>query len=445
MTDLATQLAEAGMTSPMLAESRPDPYPAYAFIREREPVHRAPDGTWVLTRHDHASAVLRDPRFSTSPIWLADADPRRDSIVRQAGSSLMMFLDPPDHTRLRGLVSQAFTPRMVDSLRPRVAQIVDGLIDAVIDQGHFDVLADLAYPLPTIVICELLGVPASDREQFKGWAADSSRLLDGYLDREAQNKGLVAGMHLFGYFNDLVAERSTSPRDDLLSALIAVADAGQLPTGAGSSGPSGSSGGAHTDRSTPPSGPAGTNGADRLSRAELLTTITLLFVAGFETTMNMVGNGMLALLRHPDQLARLQADPGLLRTGVEELARYDSPVHVTARIATTEVEVGGQRIGAGQQLAVVLGAANRDPDAFANPDHLDVTRSPNRHLAFGGGPHFCLGAALARIEAQEAFAAILGRLRNLELITTRPVWRDHFVIRGVKALEVAFSPVPRQA
>ncbi len=420
MTDLATRLAEANLSSPMLPENRSDPYPIYAFIREHEPVHDAPDGTWVLTRYDHAASVLRDPRFSTSPTWLADPDPTRDSLVRQAGSSLMMFLDPPDHTRLRALVSQAFTPRMVEALRPRVAEIVDELLDAVVERGRMDVLADLAYPLPTMVICEMLGVPAADREQFKTWSADASRLLDGYLDQAAQTRGIVAGMHLFQYFNELVAARTHEPRDDLLSALIAVqSDAGdEAVTGAG---------------------------GDRLTHAELLTTATLLFVAGFETTMNLVGNGMLALLRAPDQLARLRDDPGLLRAGVEELMRYDSPVHVTARIATTDVELGGHAIEAGRQLAVVLGSANRDPAAFADPDRLDVGRHPNRHLAFGGGPHFCLGAALARIEGQAAFGAVLRRLAGLELVTTEPVYRDHFVIRGLTSLEVAFAPSCPQA
>ncbi len=424
MTDLATRLAEANLTSPMLPENRSDPYPIYDFIRRHEPVHHAPDGTWVLTRYGDCAAALRDPRLSTSPAWLTDSDPNRDSLVRQAGSNLMMFLDPPDHTRLRGLVSQAFTPRMVENLRHRVAEIVDELIDAVVDKGRMNVIEDLAYPLPTMVICELLGVPARDREQFKSWAADASRLLDGYLDREAQTKGMVAGMALFQYFNDLVALRTLDLKTDLLSALIQVHESSPTELAPLGGGP---------------------DGGDRLTTAELLTTVTLLFVAGFETTMNLVGNGMLALLRHPGELARLRDDPALLKTGVEELLRYDSPVHVTARIATTDIEVDGQAIRAGEQLALVIGAANRDPAAFDQPDRLDVGRHPNRHLSFGGGPHFCLGAALARIEGQLAFEAVIRRLTDLELITTQPVHRDHFVIRGLTALEVAFSPAPLRA
>ena len=403
----------------MLPENRADPYPIYAFVREREPVHQAVDGTWVLTGYDHASQVLRDPRFSTNPKWLAD-DTRRanDSLVRQAGTSLMMFLDPPDHDRLRSLVSQAFTPRMVEGMRPRVQRLVDDLLDAVAAAGHgrMDVLADLAYPLPAMVICDLLGVPAADRDQFKAWASDASRLLDGYLDTESRMAGMVAGMHLFQYFNDLVDERRRQPHDDLLSALIAVEEDGE-----------------------------------RLTQAELLSTVTLLFVAGFETTMNLVGNGMLALLRNRDQLDRLRHDPALLRPGIEELLRYDSPVHVTARIPRVDVEVGGHRIEAGHEVAVVIGAANRDPSQFPEPDRLDVSRTPNRHLAFGGGPHYCLGASLARLEGQIAFGTILRRFHHLELLTTEPRYRDHFVIRGVTALDVAFSaeagsaPAPQPA
>ncbi|MEA2900998.1 MAG: pimeloyl-[acyl-carrier protein] synthase [Actinomycetota bacterium] len=408
VTDLASLMVEAGLTSPMLPENRSDPYPTYAFIRRHDPVHHAPDGTWVLTRYDHAAAVLRDPRFSTNPARLGEGvDMTKESPVRQAGSNLMMFKDPPDHTRLRGLVSQAFTPRTVDSLKPRIERLVDELLDEVVARGdgEFDVLADLAYPLPTVVICELLGVPVADRESFKGWAAGASRLLDNYLDQAALMEGMAAGMELFRYFSDLVEDRRARPGRDLLSALIAAEAEG-----------------------------------DRLTQAELLSTVTLLFVAGFETTMNLLGNGMLALLRNPGEIDRLRADPSLVRTGVEELIRYDGPVHITARIATCDVEIGGEHIREGEQVAVSLGAANRDPEQFPEPDRLDVGRTPNRHLGLGGGPHFCLGATLARIEAQAAFAAVLRRFPHLELATERPTYRDHFVIRGLTGLKVRITP-----
>jgi cytochrome P450 len=325
-----------------------------------------------------------------------------------------MFLDPPDHTRLRSLVSQAFTPRMVESLRPRIQSLVDELLDAVVEKGEMDVLADLAYPLPTVVICELLGVPPEDRDKFKAWSADASRLLDGHLDKAAIDKGMVAGMYLFQYFTDLVEARRADPRDDLLSALLAA------------QGPSGPSSGELA-------------AGDKLTHAELLSTATLLFIAGFETTMNLVGNGTLALLRNPAEMGRLRDDPTLVRPGVEELMRYDGPVHITARIATTDVEIGGEAIRAGEQVVVSLAAANRDPEQFPDPDRLDVSRSPNRHLALGGGPHFCLGAALARIEGQAAFGALLRRFPHLELATEQPTYRDHFVIRGLTDLKVAYS------
>ncbi|HEV3398333.1 MAG TPA: cytochrome P450, partial [Actinomycetes bacterium] len=328
--DLAEALAEANLSSPMLPENRSDPYSIYHFIRDHEPVHHAPDGSWVLTRYDHCAALLRDPRFSTNPARLIEGpDATAMGPVRQVGSSLMMFLDPPDHTRLRSLVSQAFTPRMVESLRPRIQLLVDDLLDAVVDKGEMDVLGDLAYPLPTVVICELLGVPPEDRERFKAWSADASRLLDGYLDKEALDRGMVAGMYLFQYFTDLVDARRRQPRNDLLSALLAAESAG-----------------------------------DKLTHAELLSTATLLFVAGFETTMNLLGNGTLALLRNPGELARLRDDESLVRSGVEELLRYDSPVHVTARIAKEDVEIGGCIVRAGEQAVAILGAANRDPEQF---------------------------------------------------------------------------------
>jgi len=398
---------------PMPPEYRADPYPLYDWIRENEPVHRAADGNWVLVRYADASAVLRDPRFSNNPEWLGP-DAVNASSVRVPGSRVMMFLDPPDHTRLRSLVSKAFTPKVVDGLRPRIQAIVDESLDAVADRGEMDVLADLAYPLPTIVICELLGIPLADRELFKDWSADASRLLDGYVDADAQVRGMAATMHLAQYFTDLIDERRVAAtafgprrpaREDLLTAMIAAEE-----------------------------------GGTKLTHEELLTTATLLLLAGFETTMNLVGNGMFMLLRHPDQLDRLRSDPSLDRTAVEELLRYEGPVHITARIATTDVEIGGQAIAKGEQIAVSIAAANRDPSQFADPNRLDVGRSDNRHLAFAAGAHFCLGAALARIEARAAVTTLVRRFPDLHLVGPEPQWRDHFVVRGLKELRVGFDP-----
>ncbi len=395
------------ITDPFPPEYRADPYPLYDWVRENDPVHRAQDGNWVLVRYADASAVLRDPRFSNNPAWLGPEAKAQagSSPVRQVGSRVMMFLDPPDHTRVRSLVSKAFTPKVVEGLRPRIDSLVDELLDVVVDRGEIDVLGDLAYPLPTIVICELLGVPVADRELFKDWSADASRLLDGHLPPDVEVRGMAATMHLAQYFTDLIDKRRADPRDDLLTAMIAAEDEGE-----------------------------------RLTHEELLTTSTLLLLAGFETTMNLVGNGVLMLLQHPDELARLRDDPTLDRTAIEELLRYEGPVHVTARIATTDVEVGGQLIRQGEQAAVVLAAANRDPEQFPDPNRLDVGRADNRHLAFAAGAHFCLGAALARIEARAAITTLVRRFPDLELRTTEPQWRDHFVVRGLKELRVGFAP-----
>ncbi len=393
---------------PLAPEHRANPYVLYHRVRENDPVHRALDGSWVISRWADGSAILRDGRFSGSPKWLREDDKRAESNpIRQAGTALLMFLDPPDHTRLRSLVSKAFTPKRVESMRPRVQQLVDARIDKVIETGEMDVIGDLGYPLPVSVICELLGVPGGDHATFRAWSSDASRLLDGEtLDPEAQQRGMLAGMQLFQYFTDLVEERRPNPGDDLLSAMIAAEEAG-----------------------------------DRLTHAELITTATLLFVAGHETTMNLIGNAVLALLRNWGELERLRRDPSLIRNGVEEFLRYDSPVQFTARIATTDVDVDGTLIEAGEQVAVVIGACNRDPEHFPDPDRLDLGREEaHRHLSFAAGPHYCLGAALARLEAQVAVGTLVRRLDNLELVTTEPRYRDHFVLRGVHELRVAFTP-----
>ena len=417
-TTQSTQPPSQHMTygDPLAPEHRADPYPLYQRVRENDPVHRALDGSWVISRWVDGSAVLRDPRFSGSPKWLREDDRRAESNpIRQVGTSLLMFLDPPDHTRLRSLVSKAFTPKRVEAMRPRVQQLVDGLLDEVIESGELDVVGDLGYPLPVSVICELLGVPRVDHATFRSWSSDASRLLDGEtLDPETQQRGMLAGMQLFQYFTDLVEERrpragthgQPDPGGDLLSAMLAAEEAG-----------------------------------DRLTHAELITTATLLFVAGHETTTNLIGNSVLALLRNRSELERLQRDPTLIRSAVEELLRYDSPVQFTARIATTDLEIDRTPIEAGEQIAVVIGACNRDPAQFADPDHLDITREEaHRHLSFAAGAHYCLGAALARLEAQIAIGTLVRRLEHLELVTTEPRYRDHFVLRGVHELRVAFSP-----
>jgi len=386
---------------PFLPEHRTDPYPLYRKLRELDPVHRSPSGVWVLTRHADATAVLRDPRFSPNPSHLNGERPQVGP--RRVDTRVLLFLDPPDHTRLRSLVARAFTPNVVRRLRPRVEELVAELLDRAEEQGSLELIADLAYPLPVAVICELLGLPATDRDVFRSWSSDASRLLDRdiHLDEAALERGGAAIAGFTEYFGAVIQERRRRPRQDLLSGLIAAEEAGE-----------------------------------RLTWEELFATLILLFLAGHETTVNLIGNGALALLRHPDQLERLRADPALGPSAVEELLRYDSPVHVTARIATTGLEVGGTRIDAGEQVIAVVAAANRDPEAFGDPDRLDVGRTDNRHLSFSAGMHYCLGASLARLEGEVAFGALLRRFPRLALAGPEPSYRDHFVLRGLRSLDL---------
>jgi cytochrome P450 len=391
---------------PFLPEVIADPYPAYHRLRQADPVHLSPLGFWLLTRYDDCVMVLRDQRFVREGFERALESvygilTETDRIPRS-----MLFRDPPDHTRLRSLVNRAFTPRVVESLRPRIEQIVDGLLDRVQDSGRMEVIADLAYPLPVTVISEMLGVPESDRDAIKQWSADVARSLDAIglpIATDLVARGRAARRALVEYFRSLIPERRRQPRSDLLSHLIAAEEQG-----------------------------------DKLSEGELLSTCVLLYIAGHETTVNLIGNGLLALLRHPGELARLRAEPRLIPSAVEELLRYDGPVQRTARIAGADVEIDGRAISKGAMAVVLVGAANRDPAQFPDPDRLDVARADNRHIAFGFGIHFCLGAPLARLEAQIAFAALLRRAPRLALATETPEWRDSQVLRGLKALPVTF-------
>jgi cytochrome P450 len=391
---------------PFRPEFIADPYPVYARLRAASPVHRSPMGLWILTRYDDVALVLRDPRFGRKGFdELLEA--RFGAEPGRAGlAASMLFQDPPDHTRLRTLVSKAFTPRAIEVLRPRIQQLVDELLDQARDVGAMDVIADLAFPLPVVVISEMLGVPAADRDRFRQWSLDIARSLDAIsfpTAPEVVERGNVARSALADYFRGLIADRRRQPRADLLTGLIAAEEKG-----------------------------------DTLSESELLATCVLLLVAGHETTVNLIGNGVLALLRHPAELHRLRQDPGLVPAAVEELLRYDSPVQRTGRIPNTDVELGGQLIPKGALVSAVVGAANRDPAHFADPDRLDVARRDNRHLAFGWGIHFCLGAPLARVEGQIAIGTLIDRLPALALTADPPAWRDSTALRGLKALPVTF-------
>jgi cytochrome P450 len=295
---------------------------------------------------------------------------------------------------------------MVELLRPRIQGIVDGLLDRVASAHSMDLIEDFAYPLPVVVICELLGVPVEDQERFRGWGLDIARGLDAILlppDSEVAQRSAASRRALTQYFRELIAERRTAPRADLLSGLIAAEERG-----------------------------------DTLSEEELLATCTLLLIAGHETTVNLVGNGTLALLRHPDQRRRLRENPELIGSAVEELLRYDGPVQRTARIPSEDVVIGGRTIGKGEMVLPFIGAADRDPAHFPLPDRLDITRADNRHIAFGWGIHFCLGAPLARVEGQIAINTLVQRLPKLALATEVPEYRQSLTLRGLAALPVAF-------
>ncbi len=399
--------------NPLLPEVRLDPYPHYHQLRSEEPVQwnelfGAGLGTWVLSRHADVVFALRDPRFS--------ADRSQATINQQAepapeqelgplsAAQTMLTADPPDHTRLRTLVSKAFTPQSVEAVRPRVRQLVEELLDAVADAGRMDVIADLAYPLPVIVIAEMLGIPPADRERFKRWSDDIVVTLDPIVPPDKMQRAQGSAAELVEYLTGIFDARRREPQEDLISGLLAAEEQG-----------------------------------DRLSEQELYAMCMLLLIAGNETTTNLIGNGMLALLRNPDQLQRLRDDPSLIASAVEELLRYDAPVQFTARVAAEELQIDDRRVAAGDMVLTLLGAANRDPAQFPDPDRLDLGRRDNRHVAFGFGLHFCLGAPLARLEGQTAIGALVQRLPDLELLTEAPEWRETFTLRGLKSLPAGFT------
>jgi len=388
--------------------TRRDPHPLYHQLRSEQPIAHVDEfDEYILTRWADCEAVLRDPKWSSSPEHRPvdrAGGPSISDDMDQVGMKTLLFLDPPDHTRLRRLVSKAFTPRRIEQLREHVTEILDDLLSDVKPGEPFDVISTFAYPLPLIVICELMGVPLEDRHQFEGWSADATRLLDGDIDEETFNRGIVAAMYFLNYFNGLFEQRRAEPKDDLVSGLLAVEEAG-----------------------------------DVLTEEELRSIVLLVFLAGHETTVNLIGNGLFALMQHRDQWDRLCADPdGLKESAVEELLRFDGPVHVTGRAAVEDVQLAGQTFAKQSQVVVLLAAGNRDPDRFPDPDRLDIGREDNQHLTFSHGIHYCLGAALARLEGQVVFSTLAKRFPLMQLaVPAEDVeYRDHFVLRGLKALPV---------
>jgi pimeloyl-[acyl-carrier protein] synthase len=386
-----------------------NPYPWYAEMLEAGYAEYTPPGRdvciRVLSRHADISAVLRDPRFGRAAFRAALENGLGDGALAKVYRDWFLFQDPPDHTRLRALVSQPFTPRAVEALRSNIANLVERLLDGLQDGG--DLISAFAYQVPVLVICELLGVPHADRGRFGTWSAAVAAGLDNITnpDSDVLVRGDEAADGLTDYFRDLVRERRRRPGSDLLTGLIQAEAAG-----------------------------------DRLSEDELLATCVLLFFAGHETTVNLIGNGTLALARHPDQLARLQANPGLIVSTVEELLRFDSPVQRTGRDAREDVRVNGRQFFAGDRVILLIGAANHDPRQFPDPDRLDITR-PNAaaHLSFASGIHYCVGAPLARLEAQVALNALARRAHNLQVLTDTPRWRRTFVLRGLAELPISLN------
>ncbi len=385
-----------------------NPYPLFRRLRTEDPVHwDAFLHTWVVTRYVDVMEVLH--AFSAErthtpqklkAMGLAEMSPIAQLMVR-----LMLFMDPPAHTRLRALASHAFSPARVEVLRSHIREIVNRLLDAVQSKGQMDIIRDLAEPLPAIVTAEMLGVPVSDRHQLKAWSADFAEMLGNFQHNpEHAPRMLRTVQDMTAYFRDRIRELKDIPREGLVHSLMT----------------------AEVD-------------GDRLTEEEVVANSIVTMVGGLETTTNLIGNGVLTLLRNPGEMKRLPEDLSLIPAAVEEMLRYESPSQHTGRLAPEDVELGGRVIRKGQAVMAVMAAANRDPERFPDPDRFDVARADNRHLAFGYAAHFCFGAALARVEGQEAFEAIVRRLPELELQPGPLVWRNNLGLRGLTALPVRFQ------
>ena len=388
--------------NPLSSRTAQDPYPVYAALRTRDPVHRSRLlKSWLFTRHSDVDAILRDHRRFGSDPRTGSLSSRQRAMLPPPDEFTMLFLDPPDHTRLRALVNKAFTPKAVDDLEPRIRGILGSLLDDIEDPAAFDLMQAVARPFPVIVIAGMLGVPAEDRERFRVWSAQRARLLEPTIGPREREAGDAASRAFDAYFRPIIEARRTEPRDDIVSALVRAEDNG-----------------------------------GRLSEREVLNMLRLLLAAGNETTANLIGNGMLALLRHPQQLQQLRNDPSLIPAAVEELLRFDSPVQADFRRVLEDCEVNGFALRRRDNIVLLLGAANRDPDVFEDPDRLDVRRSQGSHLSFGRGIHHCLGAPLARLEGRIVLEMLLERFSQMNLLEERPRFRKGIVLRGLQSLTV---------
>jgi cytochrome P450 len=384
-----------------------NPYPLYHRLRTEDPIHWDPYlHTWVVTRYIDVMTVLQHFSANRTPtpeqltaMGLSKLVPIAEVLVRQ-----MLFMDGPAHFRIRGLVSIAFTPHRVELLRSRIQQITDDLLDVVQDKGHMDVISDLADPLPAVVTAEMLGLPASEWQQLTQWSTDFAEALGNFQHNANRAPRVLRSLEeMCAYFRYAVQEHRKHPRDDLISALL------------------------HAEHE-----------GDSLTEEEVVANSIMLMTGGQETTTNLIGNGLLTLLRYPGQLEKLRADQSLIPSAIEELLRYESPIQYTSRLALDDVQVGGKKIRKHQAVIAVMGAANRDPERFPDPDRLDICRQDNRHLAFSWGAHFCFGAPLARLESHVAFETLLRRMPSLSLIPGPVNWRENLAFRGLTTLQVTF-------
>jgi cytochrome P450 len=388
-----------------------DPYPVYTELRERAPIlyHEATDH-WLVSRHADVDRLLRDRRFGRTYLHMAGHDdmghpapPVWHDPFWWLINNGILDMEPPQHTRVRRLVSKAFTPRTVDRLRPKIQEITDGLVDQVAGAGEFDLLVEIAEPLPVTVIAELLGVPEQDRHLLRPWSAEICLMYELQPSEDYQRRAVMASTEFADYLRALLRERRANPvGTDLITELVQVVDDGE-----------------------------------RLTEGELIGTCVLLLNAGHEATVNSTGLGWWSLFRNPDQLAILRNDPtALLPSAIEELLRFDTPLQMFERWVLEDVELHRHRIPRGAELGLIYGSANRDPAVFDRPDQLDITRRPNEHVTFGAGIHFCLGAPLARIEMQTSFGTVLRRLPGLHVVE-EPAWKPNYIIRGLQALRVS--------
>ena len=400
---LMRERLESGLAyNPVARRNTQNPYPAYAALRDKGPAHRSRLlNAWIFGRYRDVDVILRDwQRFSNN--GSKAATPGKRTVIPDPGTPSMLSLDPPDHRRLRSLVSKAFTPRAVNALEPHIRSLMHQLLDGIEDLSGFDLMEAVAKPLPVIVIAEMLGVPPEDRARFRGWSDRRARILEPTIGAEEREDAVRAADDLDTYFAPIVEERRADPQDDILSGLAQAEEEG-----------------------------------DRLDEREMLTMLRLLLIAGNETTVNLIGNGMLALLRHPEQLQRLRDDPSLIPSAVEELLRYDSPVQLDLRRVVEDCDVNGFPVKRGDDIVLLIGGANRDPEQFEDPDGLDVGRSESSHISFGRGIHACIGAPLARLEARIAIEILLERFSSIRLAGPPPSFRGSIVLRGLESLPVA--------